>query len=299
MLKDGAGEKLNSEVKKFLGYNKKILKSGEEFVMWKWEAEGDAKAVIVMIHGAMEHHGRYGWLIEKWRMSGFHVIMGDLPGQGLTTRSRRGHIDSFDEYITEVSEWMKAAYQFDLPVFLLGHSMGGLIAIRLIQQQKTDLAGVILSSPCLGLVRQTPKMIQFASVILNKIFPGMKVNSGITVEMATSNPDVREADLNDTLYVQKVSVRWYRELITAIKSAFENIEKTQDLPLLLMQGGDDRIVNKTSVRDWFNKAPLSEQRFKEYPNYYHEIFNEEGREDVFEYAKDFVESQLKAIGYII
>ncbi|KAB2329275.1 alpha/beta hydrolase [Bacillus mesophilum] len=267
--------------------------------MWRWEAEGVAKAVIVMIHGAMEHHGRYGWLIEKWRISGFHVIMGDLPGQGLTTRSGRGHIDSFDEYINEVEQWVDAAYQFDLPVFLLGHSMGGLIAIRLIQEQKTDLAGVILSSPCLGLVRQTPKMIQFASVILNKVIPGMRISSGITVEMATSNPDVREADQNDSLYIQKVSVRWYRELVSAMKTAFEKIEKTQNVPLLLMQGGDDLIVNKTLVRDWFNKAPLSEQRFKEWPNYYHEIFNEEGREEVFEYAKDFVESQLKAIGYII
>ena len=56
--------------------------------MWKWEAEGEAKAVVVMVHGAMEHHRRYGWLIEMWRLSGFHVIMGDLPGQGMTTRAK-------------------------------------------------------------------------------------------------------------------------------------------------------------------------------------------------------------------
>lgn len=70
-----------------------------------------------MVHGAMEHHGRYGWLIEMWRVSGFHVVMGDLPGQGMTTRSRRGHIDSFQEYLIEVKDWIQAAYTFDLPVF--------------------------------------------------------------------------------------------------------------------------------------------------------------------------------------
>ena len=58
--------------------------------MWKWETEQEAKAVIVIIHGAMEHHGRYGWLIEMWRTSGYHVIMGDLPGQGMTSRAQRG-----------------------------------------------------------------------------------------------------------------------------------------------------------------------------------------------------------------
>ncbi len=91
--------------------------------MHKWEAV-NPKGVIVMVHGAAEHHGRYRWLIEMWRSVGMHVIMGDLPGQGLTTR-RRGHILSFDEYVYEVEEWVREAQKYDLPIFLLGHSMGG------------------------------------------------------------------------------------------------------------------------------------------------------------------------------
>ncbi|WP_066292067.1 alpha/beta hydrolase [Bacillus sp. FJAT-29937] len=267
--------------------------------MWKWEAEGEAKGVIVMVHGAMEHHRRYGWLIEMWRLSGFHVIMGDLPGQGMTTRSRRGHIDSFDEYLHEVKDWIQAAYQLDLPVFLLGHSMGGLISIRLLQEERLKLAGVILSSPCLGLAKKPNKFLNILSYVLNQIVPSLRMNSGITVDMATRNKDVRDADANDTLYVTKVSVRWYRELVHSIKLSFENLDKTQDVPLLVMQGGEDLIVNKKTVSDWFNKAPFSEKRFKEWPKCYHEIFNEPEREEVFEYAKDFVYSQLKAVGYIV
>lgn len=267
--------------------------------MWKWEAEGEAKAVIVMVHGAMEHHRRYGWLIEMWRTSGFHIIMGDLPGQGMTTRSRRGHIDSFDEYLIEVKDWVQAAYAYDLPVFLLGHSMGGLIAIRLLQEEKMNLAGVILSSPCLGLVQTPSHFLNALSLGLNVIYPTLRMNSGLTVEMATRNEDVREADMNDTLYVTKVSIRWYRELVAAMKAAFDDMGKIQDVPMLVMQGGDDKIVNKNVVREWFNGAPLSEKRFKEWQKCYHEIFNEPEREEVFEYAKDFVISQLKSIGYIV
>jgi lysophospholipase len=267
--------------------------------MWKWEAEGEAKAVIVMIHGAMEHHRRYGWLIEMWRSSGFHVIMGDLPGQGMTTRSRRGHIDSFDEYLVEVKDWIKAAYQYDLPVFLLGHSMGGLITIRLLQEEKLNLAGVILSSPCLGLIHTPSKFLDVSSHLINRVFPALRMDSGITVKMATRNEEVWEADSSDTLYISKVSVRWYRELADSIKQAFLVMDKTQDVPLLVMQAGEDKIVNKDSVKEWFNHAPLSEKRFKVWPKCYHEIFNEPEREDVFEYAKDFVTSQLKAIGYIL
>jgi len=267
--------------------------------MWKWEAEGEAKAVIVMVHGAMEHHRRYGWLIEKWRLSGFHVVMGDLPGQGMTTRARRGHIDSFDEYIVEVKDWVQAAYQYNLPVFLLGHSMGGLITIRILQEEQLNLAGVILSSPCLGLVNEPSKLLKALSLGLNATLPSLRLSSGLTVDMATRNMDVREADVNDTLYITKVSVRWYRELSAAMKEAFVSIEKTQDVPMLLMQGGDDKIVKKDNVKDWFNQVQLSEKRFKEWPKCYHEIFNEPEREEVFEYANDFVKSQLKAIGYIL
>jgi len=267
--------------------------------MWKWEAEGEAKAVIVMVHGAMEHHRRYGWLIEMWRTSGFHVIMGDLPGQGMTSRANRGHIDSFEDYIYEVKDWIQAAYRYDLPVFLLGHSMGGLIAIRLLQQDKLNVAGVILSSPCLGLVNPPSKFLNFLSKGLNVVFPALRMNSGLTVEMATRNQDVREADSNDTLYVTKVSIRWYRELVENIKEAFLQIEGTQDVPMLVMQGGDDKIVRKEHVKEWFNRAPLSEKRFKEWPKCYHEIFNEPEREEIFEYAKDFFNSQLKSIGYIV
>ncbi|RDI44351.1 alpha/beta hydrolase [Falsibacillus pallidus] len=267
--------------------------------MWKWEAEGSAKAVIVIVHGAMEHHGRYGWLIEMWRSSGYHVVMGDLPGQGMTSRSQRGHIDSFDDYIIEVKDWIQAAYQFDLPVFLLGHSMGGLIAIRAIQEHKLNLAGVILSSPCVGLVKYPPKIVGMISYGLNALMPTVKFPSGLTIDMATRNEEVREIDVNDTLYVTKVSVRWYRELVHAMKLAFANMSKIPDLPLLVMQAGDDKIVNKTVVKDWFNQVPMSEKHFKEWTKCYHEIYNEPEREEVFAYSKSFIDNRLRSLGYVV
>ncbi|SEM40393.1 lysophospholipase [Mesobacillus persicus] len=262
--------------------------------MWKWEAEGEAKAVVVMIHGELEHHRRYGWLIEKWQSAGFHVIMDDLPGQGMTSRHNRGHIDSFNEYLEEVREWIHAAYDFNLPVFLLGHSMGGLIAIRLLQEERLDLAGVILSSPSLGLIHQPSKKV----ALFSKVLPTYKIDPGISVNQATQNLDVIEADSKDSLFVTKVSVRWYRELIGAISDSFDKIENTQDIPLLLMQGGEDKIVDKKKVKEWFNHVPSSEKRYKEWSKYYHEIFNEPERNEVFEYALDFAISQLKAIGYV-
>lgn len=267
--------------------------------MWKWEPDHEAKGVIVIVHGALEHHRRYGWLIEMWRSLGFIVIMGDLPGHGEITRGNRGHIDSFDEYLREVKDWIKTAYQYNLPIFLLGHSMGGLISLRLLQEEKMELAGVILSSPCLGLVKKPGKFLDFLSYGLNVVVPQLRMNAGISVKLCTRNREVQAADMHDHLYIKKVSVRWYRELNRGMKEAFEKISQLQDIPILVMQAGDDKIVDKLAVREWFNQIPSSEKRFKEWPHCYHEIFNEPEREEVFEYAKDFVYSQLKAIGYII
>ena len=271
----------------------------EEQNMWKWEAEGSAKAVIVIIHGAMEHHGRYKWLSQMWRSSGYHVIMGDLPGQGMTTRAYRGHIDSFSQYLDEVRGWIEAAYEYALPVFLLGHSMGGLVAIRMLQEEEPDLAGVILSSPCLGLVVQPPKVLSAVAAGLNIALPKLRIDAGLTPELVTRNKEIIEEDLNDSLYVTKVSVRWYRELLGAIKEAFEETPSFQDIPLLVMQGGDDKVVDKQAVRAWFNYNLCSEKQFKEWPGLYHEIFNEPEREDVFQYALSFVEMRLKTIGYVV
>ncbi|MGE8206258.1 alpha/beta hydrolase [Heyndrickxia sp. NPDC080065] len=267
--------------------------------MWKWEADQDPKAVIVIVHGAMEHHGRYSWLIEMWRSAGYHVIMGDLPGQGMTTRSQRGHIDSFDEYIFEVKDWVQTAYQFDVPVFLLGHSMGGLVVIRTLQEERLNLAGVILSAPCLDLVNYPSKFLSFLSHGLNRVAPQIKFSSGLLIESVTKNEEVRDIALNDSLYVTKVSVRWYRELIKAMKLAFINIPKIPDVPFLVLQGGNDKIVNKLAVNDWFNKVSLSEKLYKVWPDSYHEIFSEPEREEVFQYAKNFVETRLSSLGYII
>ncbi|CAM4236416.1 alpha/beta hydrolase [Lederbergia lenta] len=266
--------------------------------MRKWEAIGTAKAVIVIVHGAMEHQGRYGWLIEMWRLNGFHVIVGDLPGQGLTTRSHRGHIRSFDEYIEETKLWLQEANTYALPIFMLGHSMGGLTVIRLLQTVKIHVDGIILSSPCLGLVEYPPTPINALSVGLNWIAPGLKINSNLSIDLVTRNEEEKMRAMNDSLYVTKVSVRWYRELLKAMKTAFMQISDFPDIPLLVMQGGDDKIVSKSDVRKWFNELAISEKTYKEWPKCYHEIFNEPEREIIFNYAKSFAELRLRMLGYV-
>lgn len=267
--------------------------------MWKWESDQEPRAVIVIIHGAFEHHGRYKWLIEMWRTSRYHVLMGDLPGQGTTSRSKRGHIDSFDEYIEEVDSWVREAAKWELPIFVMGHSMGGLVLIRLLQEKKLHLAGAILSSPCLGLAQHPSKFLEAISIGLNIVKPKLMVSPKLSVDLITRNLEVQRNDVNDSLYVTKVSVRWYRELLTGMRQAFEKSEQTLDIPILVMQGGNDKLVDKAAVRKWFDQIKLKEKHFKEWDKCYHEIFSEPERDGIFQFSNDFVEARLRSLGYYI
>ena len=75
--------------------------------MWKWETENDAKGIVVIAHNILEHTGRYAYVITMLRRNGYHVIMGDLPGQGQTSRANKGQIEDFNTYHEHFVEWIK------------------------------------------------------------------------------------------------------------------------------------------------------------------------------------------------
>ncbi|MCT8137248.1 alpha/beta hydrolase [Anaerobacillus sp. CMMVII] len=256
--------------------------------MWVWECE-KAKGVFVVVHGANEYHVRYQWLIQKLIDEGYHVVMGDLPGQGKNPKSR-GHIDSFQEYIDIIEKWYQRAEQYQLPIFMLGHSMGGLAVIQTMLQKKLSVNGIILSSPCLGLVDPPSKLTHISAVILNKLIPKLRLPTNLA--QVTRCEAMLKRDETDLNIVKKVSVRWYFELTTAMKESHAKVTSFPNVPLLILQGGDDLIVDKIAVFRWFNQLLLTDKYYKEFPNLYHEVFNEPEKETVFHVAKGFIESHL-------
>ncbi|WP_078555568.1 alpha/beta hydrolase [Bacillus alkalicellulosilyticus] len=258
--------------------------------MLKWEVQ-QPRGVIVIVHGAGEHQGRYRWVAERWNAAGFHVITGDLPGQG-KTRGKRGHIKSFTQYIDTIVSWYTEASKYELPVFLLGHSMGGLASIRTMMKKQLPFHGVILSSPCLKLKKPPTPVKRWAAKTLHYVLPELQAKSGIQTHNVTRNEQIREEYLKDELRVTKVSLRWYQELTKAMQLSHQEVGKFPEVPILVMQAGDDYIVDKEATRQWFNALQLEDKSYKEWKGLYHEIFNEPERERVFEYAKSFVELHL-------
>ncbi|WP_102028488.1 alpha/beta hydrolase [Salirhabdus sp. Marseille-P4669] len=250
------------------------------------------KGTIVLVHGAFEHAGRYDWLAKKWYEEGFNVIYDDLPGQGMS-QGLRGHIDSFDEYIEAIEQWTIEAKKYNKPVLLLGHSMGGLAVVRMMEEKKPEyIKGVILSSPGLGIASRPPKWVIPISRTLEKIFPRLQVRTRLEPCVSTRNKRYHNRQ-KDPLFLKKVSIRWYHEFERAIRIAFQKVQNYPPVPTLLMQAGRDFLINVKDVRNWFNQLTIPEKRYNEWEQLYHEIFNEPEREEVFEYAKKFVDEVVE------
>ncbi|MFG6148210.1 alpha/beta hydrolase [Halobacillus sp. B23F22_1] len=251
---------------------------------------GEKRATIIIVHGAFEHAGRYVHLVKKLEQDGFEVKINDLPGQGMS-EGKKGHIRSFNDYIKKVSEWVEEADK-DLPVFLLGHSMGGLIVTRTLQQLKITVDGVILSSPAFSIKNGASKPMEVLSRGLNIVWPAFKVSSSLAPETVTTNQEMIASDQSDPLIIDKVSVRWYIEFQRSIKKAFKEVKYFPDIPLLIMQAGDDLIVDRRRTYQWFNLVCTSEKFYKEWPGYYHEIFNEVKWQQPYLYLYNFIQQQL-------
>ncbi|WP_188206548.1 alpha/beta hydrolase [Alkalibacillus aidingensis] len=255
---------------------------------------GSPNAVIVLVHGAFEHAGRYDWLSAQLSERGYHVVYGDLPGQG-QSEGKKGVIQAFDQYIEVVSQWIDQAMMYHLPVFLIGHSMGGLTAIRLLQEKNPPIQGVILSSPALGISNRPGKPLYYLSKLLNILTPSMLLNSNIQSEMATRNKAFYTRDSSDPLYLKKVSVRWYHEFEKAISIAFNKVGQYPDIPTLILQAGEDLLVPVVNVENWFNQLKIGDQELKIWQGLYHEVFNEPERKEVLDYALAFIERRLNEL----
>lgn len=252
----------------------------------KWEVARPV-GVVIIVHGKGEHIGRYEWLIQKWNEKNYHVIGGDLCGFGRHP-GKKGHIRSFQQYVDQVVSWYEAAKQYKLPVFLLGHSFGGLVVIVTMLEKHLNVHGVILSSPCLKLKNLPPLPKVLGAKLIHRFVPGFMADSQISKQPATRNVEIREKFRRDPLRVTKVSVRWYIELEKAMKRSFKEAKQFPNVPLLLMQAGEDGIIDKEGVKQWYHLLSIETKIYKEWPHLYHELFNEPEQEEVFHYAEKFV-----------
>ncbi|WP_145467113.1 alpha/beta fold hydrolase [Staphylococcus pettenkoferi] len=267
--------------------------------MWKWETESEAKGVIVIAHNILEHTGRYAYLITMLRRQGYHVIMGDLPGQGQTSRANKGQIESFDVYHEAVLEWILIANEYKLPTYLLGVGLGGLIALNLLEKTEVPIEGLLLVSPLLEFTKTAKTRKDKILSNIGKLAKDTRFNMGIEARDLTRNEEVIEETEDDQMMLRKVTYYWYKEVTEIMKETVEHLKDIKSLPLLLLLGTEDKIADIDVMREVKAKVATPELYYKEWSGLYHEVHNEPERDEVMRYILAFLNNSVSNLGFII
>ncbi|MBD8027062.1 alpha/beta hydrolase [Ureibacillus sp. Re31] len=266
--------------------------------MWKWEADGQAKAVVVIVHSVFEHHRWYAWLIEKLRLEGYHIVMGDLPGHGEHLKYSKVHDETIEDYLDYIKKLMASALTYQLPVFVIGHGLGGTLAIKFLKKNPMECAGLILASPWLHL-RKTANLLTNAITSLGTLASNKKISLKFDKNMLTRNLDGYNEMVDYLPYHSNVTVRWFKDIHNLMRNMTAEQEGTLSLPILLMVAKEDKITDPQPARKWLFNQLSSEIQYKEWSNSYHNLYHDHEREEVFTYEKDFINNVIRSLGYII
>ncbi len=255
---------------------------------WQSWSPAAPRGVIVVVHGLAEHCGRYQETAEHLSARGWAVVAGDLRAHGLSAdppKAGRVHVGRFEDYFKDVDALIGLAREHypELPLYLLGHSMGGLISIRYSLDYPERLAGVVISSPALAIHPESkpPLLLRLVVGILSRLAPRVRFASDLDTEAISRDPDVVKAYIDDPLVSDKVSARWYAEFLKSMKKAHKDAASLT-LPMLLMQSGSDLLVDPDAPRRWAAMASDGLVELVVWEDFYHEMFNEPQKDRVRE-----------------
>lgn len=238
-----------------------------------WEPEGRPRAAIVLAHGASEHGGRYRHLLARAVPAGFCVHALDHRGHG-RSEGRRAVIDRLAHALDDLDAFVDAvrAEHPDTPLFLLGHSMGGALALSYAFEHQEKLDALILSSPAAALGAASP-VERVLGKVLSAVAPGMGVLD-VNPDEISHDPAEVEAYRNDPLvHHGKLPARTVAELSAAIERYPDRVGALT-VPLLVIHGSGDRITPPEGSRMVHDGASSQDKTLHLYDGLYHEMLNE-------------------------
>lgn len=242
---------------------------------WRPEAP---RAILALAHGLGEHGGRYGNVVAEVVPRGYAVYALDHRGHGRSD-GRRGHVESFAEYIADLGRLIEIAAGEcpGLPAFLLGHSLGGTIALRYALERPEGLRGVIASSPLLRMRLGVPPSKRLLGNVMSRLYPTFTQRSGLPAEALSRDPEVVAAYTADPLVHDLVSARLFTEMLTTAEAVLARAPELR-LPCLLLVSGADAMVDPQASQELHARLGSADKTLHLYEGFYHEGLNEVGRE---------------------
>jgi alpha-beta hydrolase superfamily lysophospholipase len=250
-----------------------------------------SKAIVQIIHGLAEHSSRYMNVVNFLVPKGFTVYINDLRGHG-KSEGVRGYVNSFNDYTEDARKFTNLIKEQEgnTPLFLLGHSMGVLIAVDYAKRFPDEFTGVIYSGFGYPATSKANPLLVLLSGILSKVIPKGKIKIDLADDVS-SDPKVVEAYKNDPLIFTFITYRLGAEYLSISKKFTESLPKIQ-LPILVQSGEFDKLTLDTS--ELFSCITATDKQLKLYEGLYHEVYNEPEpeRNQVLTDLKDWLENHI-------
>ena len=240
-----------------------------------------ARGAVLIAHGFGEHSGRYGALTDHLTSHNYSVSGYDHRGHGLSD-GLPGHVESFDEYDDDLKKLIESvrAHNQSQPLFLIGHSMGGLIALRYLAGKSGKLAGAVISAPLIEVAVPVPAHKLLIARVGARIAPRFRLDNEINPAHLSRDPEVGRAYAADPLVNRKVSTKWFAEATRAMQEVAQWAPQIKT-PILVMHGTEDRLASVDATKRLFENIGSSDKELVIYPGFYHELFNEPEKQEVF------------------
>ncbi|MEJ7893503.1 MAG: lysophospholipase [Solirubrobacteraceae bacterium] len=248
--------------------------AGNLSLYWQgWLPDGEPRAAVVIAHGVSEHGGRYRYVVERLVPEGFAVYAQDHRGHG-RSEGKRAQVDRMAHLVADLDGMVDHARSSHpgCPLFLLGHSMGGCIAIVYALQKQAKLDGLVLSAP-LAALGAAPLPLRIVARGLSVVLPDVGLFE-VSADAVSRDPAEVEAYQDDPLtFGGKLPARTLQEIAHAV-GRFEAEAHGLSVPLLVLIGTSDELVPPTAGHMIHDKASSADKTLKTYGGFFHEIFNE-------------------------
>ena len=257
-----------------------------------WEVP-DAEAAILVVHGLFEHGARYVELAEVMASSRFSTFAFDLRGHG-ASEGRRGHTSRFDVLLQDLDRFrreVQGLLPVGTPMFLLGHSMGGLVALRYLEEYDAPFAGAVITSPWLGTAYNAPRWKVLLGNVFNHVLPAFPFSVKLDPADLTHDEERAAAYRDDPGIHSTITPRMFTELSGAIETAFRRGDRIK-VPVLFLLAGEDTVVSTERSLAFARSLDTPAVSVEVLDGMRHEILQERDRGEVLNEVRDWIREHL-------
>jgi alpha-beta hydrolase superfamily lysophospholipase len=262
-----------------------------------WHPSEPGRGIIVVVHGLGGHCGSFSHIVNHFLPLGYIIYGFDLRGHGRSP-GQRGYLNHWTEFREDLSRFLYLiqTQESALPCFLLGHSLGALIALdyslRDPSHNLSQIKGVVALSPALKQVGVSPIRVILGQV-MSWVYPRFSLNTGIDPTTASRDAVVLDAYDRDPLRHGKGTARLATEFLATTAWVGQHASELQ-VPLLMMHGAADRVTSSIASYRFFQQITFTDKQWCDYADSYHHLYDDLNYPDVLSDIENWLEHHLES-----